>query len=93
MNTDRLRAFCPRCQHVQLFKRMPAEHRWHLLITVLTVGLWLVSWLSAVIVCHLQPWRCPRCDLRLPRNASRISRSSASRGLTSRVSETSRMQK
>lgn len=67
MTSDRLRAYCNRCQHVQLFRHVSLQHRWHLILTLLTGGLWAVSWISAIIYARILPWRCPRCDWTLPR--------------------------
>jgi hypothetical protein len=64
---DRLRAYCVRCRHVQLFRRIEPEHGCHAMLTLITAGLWLVSWLSVVLVARLSPWRCPRCEWHLPR--------------------------
>lgn len=70
-HSDRVRAFCYRCDHIQLFKRYYPDHRWHLLLSILTAGLWLVSWASVIVIARVHPWRCQRCDWHLPRAVQR----------------------
>lgn len=41
-------------------RRVP-EHIVHGTLTVLTCGLWGVSWLSMSVVMKGEPWRCTRC--------------------------------
>jgi hypothetical protein len=65
----RVRAYCVRCQHIQLFRRFYPEHSWHAFLSIVTGGLWLISWVSVAIVAKLQPWRCQRCGWHLPRTA------------------------
>jgi hypothetical protein len=44
-----------------LFEKNQIHHGVHLFLTVVTGGLWLVSWLS-IFFCHqLRPWRCQQC--------------------------------
>ena len=47
-------------------RRIP-EHLVHGTLTVLTCGLWGVSWLSVSMVMRGEPWRCRRC--RAPQSA------------------------
>ena len=61
MKNTRIRAFCRRCKHEAEFRRYTPHHRWHLVVTLLTVGLWAVSWLSVCLGAWFRPWRCQRC--------------------------------
>lgn len=54
------KAFCPRCRHMHEFVRPIVNHRVHLLLSVLTGGLWLVSWASLYIR-SLMLWECEHC--------------------------------
>ena len=51
--------YCPRCGEARLFQREGTNHVLHLLLSVVTGGLWLVVW----VVCGLssKPWRCIAC--------------------------------
>src|SRR5580658_5304009 len=42
--------YCAHCGHDQLFRSTEIDHPLHLTITVVTFGLWSVSWLSLWIV-------------------------------------------
>jgi len=66
MIPDRIRGFCPRCRHQQTFERVEIHHGLHLFLTVVTFGLWAVSWLSIYIGCRIRPWRCVQCNWHRP---------------------------
>ncbi|MDR3403971.1 MAG: hypothetical protein P4L99_15855 [Chthoniobacter sp.] len=38
----------------------------HLFLTILTAGLWLVSWASIYLGHQLRPWRCQQCGWHKP---------------------------
>ena len=61
MTKDRIRGYCPRCGHDQLFEKNHIHHGVHLFLTVITLGLWLVSWVSIAFYHKLRPWRCQQC--------------------------------
>jgi hypothetical protein len=63
---DSINAFCRRCRHEQTFIRAQVRHEFHLLLTVLTLGLWLISWISVIIGGALRPWRCKHCGWHIP---------------------------
>jgi hypothetical protein len=44
-----------------LFEKTEINHGLHLFLSIITVGLWLVSWISLAIVHRLRPWRCLHC--------------------------------
>ena len=62
MKKDKTRAYCRRCRHEQVFVRVKIHHRLHLLFSILTLGLWSVSWLALYIGQRLRPWRCEHCS-------------------------------
>jgi hypothetical protein len=66
MRKDRIRAHCARCRHQQLFIRARLNHLLHLMLTIMTVGLWLISWLALCIGQILRPWRCEHCGWHHP---------------------------
>lgn len=61
MTKDRIRGYCPRCGHDQLFEKDHIHHGIHFFLTIITFGLWLVSWASIALYHRLRPWRCPQC--------------------------------
>ena len=63
---DRVRAHCPRCRHQQIFVRAEITHWLHLALSILTFGLWLVSWAALCIGKVLRPWRCEHCGWHKP---------------------------
>jgi len=66
MTTERLRGYCARCRHQQIFEKSRLHHGFHFLLSVLTCGLWLVSWLSIYIGHRFRPWRCVKCGWHKP---------------------------
>lgn len=42
------------------------HHGVHLLFSILTLGLWAVSWLSIYLGQHFRPWRCEHCRWHKP---------------------------
>ncbi len=63
---NRLYAHCQRCRHKQVFVKATINHLMHLILTVFTAGLWLVSWFAVCIGQKLRPWRCEHCGWREP---------------------------
>ena|SRR5688572_4272866 len=61
-----IRAYCPRCRHLQPFLRAHFDWKLHLLLTVLTVGVWAVCLISAGVKRLIWPWRCEHCGWHEP---------------------------
>jgi hypothetical protein len=55
------RFFCAFCGVDRHFRRHVPNHSLHLLFTVITFGLWGVSWLALIIHCARLPWTCRTC--------------------------------
>lgn len=66
MRKQKVRAHCPRCRHQQLFIRATINHPLHLLMVLITGGLWLVSWMAVCIGNLMRPWRCEHCGWHKP---------------------------
>jgi rubredoxin len=66
MRKNKLRAQCPRCGHQQFFVRAEINHPLHLALSVLTLGLWLISWLALWLGTFMRPWRCEHCGWHNP---------------------------
>lgn len=51
--------FCPYCKrHVQTSRPTP-NHLLHLLMSLVTAGVWVVVW--ALVILKHEPWRCTVC--------------------------------
>jgi hypothetical protein len=66
MRKDKIRAHCPTCRHLQVFVRARINHPLHLGLSVVTAGLWLVSWMAVCIGRAMRPWRCEHCGCHTP---------------------------
>jgi len=62
----KIRAFCARCKHKQSFEMTTINHSMHLLLTILTGGLWGISWMAHVVGMGIRPWRCKHCGWHKP---------------------------
>jgi hypothetical protein len=58
------RFHCKRCEGTRIFKKATVRHSLHLALSVVTGGLWLVSWASLVIGNVVEPWICCKCHAR-----------------------------
>jgi len=66
MRKNKIRAHCPRCQHQQIFVRAQINHSLHFILTLLTAGLWAISWIALCIGKYVRPWRCEHCNWHTP---------------------------
>ena len=74
---------CPHCDRHVLARRQSTNQVLHLLLTLLTCGLWLLVWMSMDTAGKLQPWLCTQCGRTLGRDIEnapigRLMRSKAS---------------
>lgn len=53
------RAFCKDCEERVRCERKGTSHILHLILTVMTAGLWLIVWIGSAI--KFGGWECPRC--------------------------------
>ena len=54
--------FCNECGKERTFYRTLPNHKLHLILSILTGGLWLVSWLSLIFNQKHLPWTCGACE-------------------------------
>jgi len=54
-----------------LFEKSEIHHGVHFFLSIVTVGIWLVSWISIYIGHRLRPWRCRQCGWRTPLSVER----------------------
>jgi len=59
MGMEQTQRFCNRCGRHRLFTRPGTNHILHLLLSLVTVGLWLPIWLLCAI--RVGGWRCTVC--------------------------------
>jgi predicted RNA-binding Zn-ribbon protein involved in translation (DUF1610 family) len=57
--------FCPHCGEQRLLLRESPNHVLHLILTVLTLGLWAVVWLLVAMNKSGGPARCSVCGTEL----------------------------
>lgn len=59
MGTAKSQMWCPKEERVVLAERTTANHILHLLLSLVTVGLWIPVWILLTIFSG--PYRCPSC--------------------------------
>jgi hypothetical protein len=59
-------AHCPHCREERVFIHARLSIRRHLILTILTGGLWGVVWAALLIGKSLRPWRCSVCGWHKP---------------------------
>jgi len=50
---------CKQCKEMRVVRRPGTNHILHLILTVLTAGLWLIVWIGVSI--KFGGWRCSTC--------------------------------
>jgi hypothetical protein len=53
--------WCPECRSKTAHHRNGPSHGLHLVLTIVTFGLWGLVWLFLVLVGAFQPWTCSKC--------------------------------
>jgi rubredoxin len=59
-------AHCPHCRQESVFEHARIANRRHLLLTVLTGGIWIFVWLALLFGKCMRPWRCRVCGWHKP---------------------------
>ena len=54
--------FCDVCGREMTFYRRTIDHKLHFILSILTGGLWLVSWLSLILLRNEEKWTCTNCE-------------------------------
>jgi transcription elongation factor Elf1 len=70
---------CPRCNHRTAVVPCQIEHRRHLVVTILSLGLWGFSWLALVLSRMIWPLECTHCGARFTEEAARDATKKAER--------------
>lgn len=61
MALQQRRTFCPHCDCTVLGVREKPNHLLHLLLSIVTGGLWLIVWLLVSISSGGSRYKCPTC--------------------------------
>lgn len=61
MATSIIQRHCKTCQQKRPFERTGLNHLLHLLLTLVTAGLWLIIWIVLGIFNCFTPYRCRFC--------------------------------
>lgn len=59
MGTVESTAYCPQCEDQVRITRQTPNHLLHLVLSVVTMGLWVIVW--AMLAMEKRPWRCSAC--------------------------------
>jgi len=59
MGIEQSAAYCKTCQKQVLIQRTSANHILHLVLSLITFGVWLVIWF--LVATDKKPWRCVHC--------------------------------
>lgn len=63
MGTEYSTAYCKSCDdNVKTFRKTPS-HLLHLVLSVLTCGVWVLVWIS--VSCEKDTWKCSHCGSKL----------------------------
>lgn len=54
-------AYCPVCQRQTLYAKEGLNHVLHLILTLVTLGLWGIVWIILGIASAAKPTRCTQC--------------------------------
>jgi len=63
MGQKHTQKYCKACQENVLAVKKEPNHILHLILTILTSGMWLIVWLLVSI--FQDSWRCSKCKKRL----------------------------
>lgn len=61
MSVVQIQARCVTCNGLRLFSKSGPNHVLHLLLSLVTMGLWLPVWIVILFCGHSRPYRCMRC--------------------------------
>ena len=53
---------CEKCGTKETFRKPKINHGFHLFMTVITGGIWLISYAAVLIGHRFQPWECSNCS-------------------------------
>jgi hypothetical protein len=77
--------YCPTCKQRRLIRRRGTNHVLHLILTVLTLGLWGIVWIALAINNRSHPSRCTVCGTAVSGHAMPNDKAPPERGFEGRV--------
>lgn len=66
MATQEATGFCKGCGKQVMIRRKGTNHLLHLLLSVITFGLWIIVWILTSI--KIGGWRCTQCGRKVGRS-------------------------
>jgi len=66
MTQQEATGFCRGCNRQMMIRRKGTNHVLHLLLTLVTFGIWIIVWILASI--KLGGWRCVQCGMGVSRS-------------------------
>lgn len=63
MSLDHTQKFCKACNKNVLAVRKGTNHVLHLIMSIVTCGVWIIIWILSAI--KIGGWRCPSCGSRV----------------------------
>jgi len=61
MASEIQKGFCDVCGRERTFYRREINHKLHFILSIITGGLWLISWASLVMLYSHASWTCGAC--------------------------------
>lgn len=61
MGIQKQRRYCPEDDRMVLAEKETPNDLLHLVLSLLTVGVWILVWLALSVGSKFSPWRCPVC--------------------------------
>lgn len=71
MGVEKSRRYCPEDDRMVLAEKPGTNHVLHLILTLLTVGFWVIIWVMVSLNNASNSYRCPHCGTVTKRHAPR----------------------
>lgn len=68
MGLAKQRRYCPEDDRMVLAEKQTPNHLLHLLLSLLTLGVWVVVWIILIVGADLGTYRCPNCGAKTRSN-------------------------
>ncbi|KRE00066.1 hypothetical protein ASE63_08160 [Bosea sp. Root381] len=76
------RAYCRTCEAPVLATKQKPAHVLHLLLTLVTLGVWLIVWIVLTLIASMKSYRCPTCGDRTVPYTRKLRKEFEARGRT-----------
>jgi|GEM_PF-1478161 hypothetical protein len=61
MGISKLRRYCPEDDRMVLAEKQTPNHILHLILSLVTAGLWIIVWVLVALLNDFNAYRCPHC--------------------------------